>query len=181
MQRAILTVIVYRSINLLQSRKVYLTPPLSNVAAGAAAVHGAEADELTDSDDTSLGGAYSSSCDSIPTSENVKKQNKERKRKGNPKVTINDEIRPTVGNHKLNNCLCRSSSLQVDTSLLEGASSESDGDSTVEFLRVGRTPSEVTIKQEDGQGQKMKRSSKDEERNNVKLKRVSRTGRKIVL
>jgi hypothetical protein len=59
-----------------------LTPPLSNVSTvGATVDHGFETDKFTDSDDTSLGGGYSSSYDNIPTSDNIINVKEGRKKK----------------------------------------------------------------------------------------------------
>jgi hypothetical protein len=156
MQRAIQQLLYIDQSICYSQEEVSIWLPLSNVAACAAAVHGAEADELTDSDDTPRW-AYLPSCDSIPTSENVKnqtKREKKRKSKGNYQRRNSTKSRKS----QTQQCLCRSSSFQVDT-LSKGASLESDGDSTAEFLRRTNTKWSGPLNRRTAR-QKMKRSSK---------------------
>jgi hypothetical protein len=89
-------------------------------------------------------------CDSIPTSENAKKPNKERKEK---EIQRYYQRRNSTKSRKSQTQQVFVSFIfpQVDT--FSKGIFESDGDSTVEFLRVERTPSEGPLNREDGQAE----------------------------
>jgi hypothetical protein len=82
----------------------------------------------------------------VKMQKNQTKRGKKRKSK-----TINDEIRPIVGN-QTQQVFVSFIFPQVDT--FSKGIFESDGDSTVEFLRVERTPSEAPLNREDWPGRK---------------------------